>query len=47
MHCKDPVVIHNNVGKITITDKFAVKIVKKKDSVKTIYDKIIESVYFR
>ena len=47
MHYKEPVVIHKNVGKIIITDKIAAKIVKKKDSVKTIYDKIIESVYFR
>ena len=44
---KNPVVIHKNVGKLVITDKIAAKVVKKKDAHKTIYDKIIESIYFR
>ncbi len=48
MHVKEPVVIFKNNGsKIVITDKLVSKIVKKKDSSKTIYDKIIESIYFR
>ena len=47
MFYKNPVVIHKNVGKLVITDKIAAKVVKKKDAHKTIYDKIIESIYFR
>jgi hypothetical protein len=48
MHYKAPIVIFTNNGKkIEITDKIASKIVKKKDSLKTIHDKIIESLYYR